>query len=68
VPGVDGREVDARAMADTFLTLATADGAGRSVTMGLRPVRPEVTTARAERERDRMLAQQGRGAAQDGRN
>jgi hypothetical protein len=58
VPAVDGREVDVRAMADTFLTLATADGAERSVTMTLRPVRPEVTTARAERQRDRMRARE----------
>ena len=57
VPDRDGRAADVGAMADTFLTLAVAEGTAREVRMETRVVRPEVTTVQAERRLDRMRAQ-----------
>ena len=65
VPAKQGRTVDVGAMADAFLTLLTAQGEERTVTMTMRPVEPRVSTAQAER---RLERQQERDATQQGRN
>ena len=56
-PAVAGRAVNVRSMVDTFLTLARADGDGRTVFMRVRTVEPEVSTAQAERQRERLREQ-----------